>query len=118
MSKHNETGIKGEQLAEKFLLDKGYTILHRNWRAGKKEVDIIALKEGVVIFVEVKARTGTAFGFPEDAVGHHKQAFLKTAAGAFLDSFPQYTKIQFDIISINFEHSGVGEVVHFEDAFY
>lgn len=118
MSKHNETGIKGEQIAEKFLLDKGYTILHRNWRAGKKEVDIIALKNDVIIFVEVKARTGAAFGFPEEAVGHYKQDFLKTAAAVFLDSFPEYTKIQFDIISINFDKSGVREIVHFEDAFY
>lgn len=118
MSKHNETGIKGEQIAEKFLLDKGYLLLHRNWRAGKKEVDIIVLKADVVIFVEVKARTGQAFGYPEDAVGYSKQDFLKKAAEAYLDSYPQYSKIQFDIISINFNTQEVYEIVHFEDAFY
>lgn len=118
MSKHNETGIKGEQIAEKFLLGKGYLLLHRNWRAGKKEVDIIALKGDIVVFVEVKARTGTAFGFPEEAVGYFKQDYLKTAAAVFLDKFPQYTKIQFDIISINFQQGVVVEIMHFEDAFY
>ena len=46
MAKHNETGVKGEQIAQNFLINKGYTILHRNWCFGKMEVDIIAEKDG------------------------------------------------------------------------
>lgn len=118
MSKHKETGVKGEQLAEKFLLGKSYSILYRNWRSGKKEVDIIAIKGETVIFVEVKTRSGTAFGYPEDAVNISKQAFLKQAAADFLEAHPQYIKIQFDIIAIHSGRSGIGEIRHFEDAFF
>ena len=118
MSKHNETGVKGEQIAQNFLINKGYTILHRNWCFGKMEVDIIAEKDGVLVFTEVKARKNYHFGFPEEAVNYKKQAYLKTAAEAFLEKNPGYMKIQFDIISIHIERNTVKEIMHFEDAFY
>ncbi len=118
MSKHNETGLNGERLAEKYLLQKGYTVLHRNWRSGKKEVDIIAQLNDVLIFVEVKTRSRMDFGFPEESVDYQKIDFLKTAATAFLDANPQFLKMQFDIISIEMKGSEVQEIVHFEDAFF
>ena len=118
MAKHNETGIKGEQIAENFLLKKGYEVLHRNWRFEKKEVDLIVLKEGVLVFVEVKTRKNNDFGFPEEAVTRVKAELLKTAAEAFLSAFPIYERIQFDIISIVLNNGHVREVQHFEDAFY
>jgi putative endonuclease len=118
MSKHNETGVKGEQIAEKFLLEKGYAVLHRNWCFEKKEIDIVAQKGDMLVFVEVKTRTNLYFGFPEEAVNLRKQEYLKTAAEAFLDTFPGYIKVQFDIISIHIRNDEVKEVFHFEDAFY
>ena len=118
MSKHSKIGIKGEQIAANFLLNKGYSILHRNWRSGKKEIDIIAQKDDVVVIVEIKTRTNFDFGFPEEAVTRNKQAFLKSAAAAFIDSNPQYPIIRFDIISILMDESIVKEIVHFEEAFY
>lgn len=118
MAKHNETGIKGEQIAENFLLNNGYNVLHRNWCHGKKEVDIIAERAGTLIFIEVKTRTSSSFGFPEEAVGISKAGYLKAAAEAFLDEHPIYTKIQFDIISILLSRDKVQEIRHFEDAFY
>ena len=117
MSKHNETGLKGEQIAEKFLLDKGHRILHKNWCHGKKEIDLITQKDDVLIFVEVKTRSAISFAFPEESVNRRKQGYLREAAGAFLDSFPGYIKIQFDIISIHLQGEAVKEIVHFEDAF-
>ena len=111
MSKHSKIGIKGEQIAANFLLNKGYSILHRNWRSGKKEIDIIAQKDDVVVIVEIKTRTNFDFGFPEEAVTRNKQAF-------FIDSNPQYPIIRFDIISILMDESIVKEIVHFEEAFY
>ena len=117
MAKHNETGIKGEQLAENFLLNKGYSILYRNWCTGKMEVDIVLLKNDTVVFAEVKTRHNTFFGFPEDAVTPKKQDLLKTAAAVFLDEHPQYVKIQFDIISILMRNGELKEIEHFEDAF-
>ncbi len=118
MSKHNETGIKGEQIAEKFLLAKGYIFLHRNWCHGKKEIDLIMQKDDLLVFVEVKTRSGAYFGFPEEAVNRQKQAHLKSAASAFVGQFPRYTKVQFDIISIVLERDNPKEVLHFEDAFF
>jgi len=118
MSKHNETGVKGEQIAEKFLLDRGYLVLHRNWCFGKKEIDLIVLKQDVLVFVEVKTRSQIDFSFPEDAVDYRKQAYLKTAAETFLDANPQFVKVQFDIISVHLQNDTIKEIVHFEDAFY
>ncbi len=118
MSKHNKIGIKGEQIAANFLLNKGYIILHRNWRSGKKEIDIIAQKDDVVVIVEIKTRTNFDFGFPEEAVNRNKQRFIKSAAEAFVSDNPQYLIIRFDIISILIEGEQVKEIVHFEEAFY
>jgi len=118
MAKHNETGIKGEQIAEKFLLNLGMVILARNWRHGKKEVDLICSSGKTLILVEVKTRSSFAFGFPEEAVNPRKQAFLKEAAAAYFEANPQFTEIRFDIISILVGQDHIKEIIHFEDAFY
>jgi putative endonuclease len=119
MGKHNETGIKGEQIAGNFLREKGYKILHNNWRFGRKEIDIIAQKNDLLVFIEVKTRNRIDFGFPEEAVKTRKQGFMKIAAEAFMDSNKEYQKIQFDIISVLMDNEGiVKEVLHIEDAFY
>jgi len=120
VSKHNKIGIKGEQIAANFLLNKGYSILHRNWRSGKKEIDIIALKDDMAVIVEIKTRTNFDFGFPEEAVNRSKQRFIKSAAEAFVSENPQYLFIRFDIVSILVDGDGdnAREIVHFEEAFY
>jgi putative endonuclease len=118
MSKHSKIGVKGEQIANDFLLNKGYKILHRNWRSGQKEIDIIGLKDDLLIIFEIKTRTNFDFGFPEEAVTRKKQSFLKAAAAVFIDANPQYLHIRFDIISVLLEGEGVKEIVHFEEAFY
>lgn len=118
MAKHNETGSNGEKIAENFLQTKGYNILHRNWKWEKKEVDLIAEKDGLLVFVEVKTRSASYFGYPEDAVGPAKQEYLKTAAGEFLYRHPEFDQIRFDIISIMMRKDAIQEIVHFEDAFF
>ncbi len=118
MSKHNEIGVKGEQIAAEFLQKKGYIIVHRNWRTGRREVDIIAAKEDMLVMVEIKTRSGTGFGYPEEAVNRKKQAFLREAALVFSTENPQYRNIRFDIISVLVSGGAVKEVVHFEEAFY
>ncbi len=118
MSKHSKIGIKGEQIAANFLLNKGYIILHRNWRSGKKEIDIIATKDDMVVIVEIKTRTNFDFGFPEEAVNRNKQKFIKIAAEAFINDNPQFPIVRFDIVSILINGEEVKEIVHFEDAFY
>ncbi len=118
MSKHNKIGLKGEQIASDYLLNKGYIVLHRNWRSGKKEIDIIAYRDDIVIIVEIKTRTGTKLLYPEEAVTRRKQGFLKIAAQVFMDENPGYRNFRFDIISIVMKGDQVAEIVHFEEAFY
>lgn len=118
MAKHNETGIKGEEIAEKFLLTKGYTIRYKNWRHGQKEIDIIAQLNQLLVFIEVKTRSNIFFGQPEDAVDYKKQDFMKTAAEEFLYQHKEYEQIRFDIISIVTQKGKLHEIVHFEDAFF
>ncbi|MES2703701.1 MAG: YraN family protein [Bacteroidota bacterium] len=118
MSKHNKIGVKGEQTAADFLLNKGYIILHRNWRSGNKEIDIIAAKEDMIVMVEIKTRSSATFAFPEDSVTRKKQALLKAAAHAFMDAHPQYLNFRYDIISILVSNDDIREIVHFEEAFY
>lgn len=118
MSKHNKIGIKGEQIAADFLLNKGYIILYRNWRSGRKELDIIAHKDEMLVIVEIKTRSYTGFGFPEEAVNRKKQLYMKAAAEAFALEYPEHINIRFDIISIIMEGETAKEIMHFEEAFY
>jgi putative endonuclease len=118
MSKHSKIGIKGEQLAADFLLNKGYIIIFLNWRSGKKEVDVIAQKGDMLVFVEVKTRTGFGLQYPEEAVNKQKQQYLKSAAAAFSEQYRQYKNIRYDIISVLMENDHVKEIVHFEEAFH
>lgn len=118
MSKHNERGAKGEEIAVKFLKNNGYVILERNWYSGKKEIDIIATEKDWLVFIEVKTRKDFSFGFPEEAVTPKKEAFLKEAADAYIEAHPQYSKIRFDIISILLTHDKAEEIKHLEDVFF
>lgn len=111
-------GNKGEQIAVDYLQKKGYNILHRNWRSGQKEIDVIGLQDKTLVFFEIKTRSTLDFGFPEESVTKKKQKFLKFAAEAFIAKNPQYINIRFDIISIIIAGDKVKEIVHFEEAFY
>jgi putative endonuclease len=117
MSKHKQTGIKGEQIAVNFLLNTGYTILHTNWRHGHKEIDIIAKKDNTLAIIEVKTRSNFDFGFPEEAVNLKKQTFLREAGQAYVDDNPGYEEVRFDIISILLTKGEVKEILHLEAAF-
>jgi putative endonuclease len=117
MAKHNKIGEQGEEIAAAFLLKKGYIILHRNWRAGRKEVDIIAEKDGIVVITEIKTRTSLNFAFPEEAVNRKKQRLLKAAAEAFMLENPECRNVRYDIISIVMTETEIKEIMHFEEAF-
>lgn len=117
MGKHNETGARGEQLAEVYLQEHGYEILCRNWRSGHKEVDLIALDKDMLVFVEIKARSGLGFGFPEEAVTPRKQSHLRVAAEVYLEQHPAYRTVRFDVVSILFRGDTVDELRHLIDAF-
>lgn len=118
MASHNELGKKGEQIAQNYLQQQQYTVLHINWKWGRKEIDVIALKDGQLVFVEVKTRINSVFGWPEDKVDFKKRQYLQGAAEVFMEkSGLTPLAIRFDIIAITFGEEGGMEVVHFEDAF-
>jgi putative endonuclease len=117
MGKHNETGTRGERIAEEYLLSKGYIILHRNWRASHKEIDLIVREGEDLVFVEIKTRGGRGYGFPEEAVTSAKQTHLKAAAELFMQQHPEYVSARFDVISIMLRNGAIDELLHLRDAF-
>jgi putative endonuclease len=117
MATHIDFGKLGEQLAEDFLTDKGYTILHRNWRYSRYEIDIVALKNDLPHFIEVKTRSSNHFGEPEEAVTKKKIRFLLQAADEFLFRHPQYTNFRVDILSITIHHQQEPEYFFIEDVY-
>ena len=115
MASHNELGKEGEQLAVAWFTNNGYEIMHCNWRHSHYEVDIIANRKNVLHFIEVKARRSKTFGYPEESVSKKKIENLMNAAEEFLVQFPEWKRIQFDILSILFSKEGDHEYFLIED---
>ena len=118
MASHNEMGEAGEELAIAWLKKNDFQILHHNWRYSFHEIDIIALKNEMLHFIEVKTRTNTLAGYPESSVTRTKFRFLQRAAEQFLYKHPQYKRIQFDVISITIPKSAEPEIFFIEDVFF
>ena len=107
MALHNELGRAGEQMAADFLDGLGFTILYRNWRHYRYEIDIIAVKDRVLHFIEVKTRKSTQYGLPEADVDRKKLHSLITASEGFLSKFPQWTRVQYDVLSVSIVDNSV-----------
>lgn len=118
MARFHHLGKEAERQARLYLQQKGHLLLETNYRFDHKEIDIISLAGEVLVFTEIKARSSYGFGYPEEAVGMQKQAFMKQAAEWYCSCHPQYTMIRFDVISILMEKGSITELLHFEDAFY
>jgi putative endonuclease len=116
MAKHNELGKEGEEIAKKFLINKGYDILESNWRYERKEIDLIARMGEIIAIVEVKTRSTDFYGNPEESVTRTKQNFLIKAADSYAQALDFEAEIRYDIISIVMK-SGKPLIKHFEDAF-
>jgi putative endonuclease len=117
MASHNQTGNTGEAMAADYLLQNGYRILHQNWRHSHWEVDIIAEKDSILHFIEVKTRRTKKFGFPEDNVDKKKIKNLINAAEEFLYQYPHWKRIQFDILSITMLKNEPVEYFFIEDVY-
>jgi putative endonuclease len=122
MKSHRRTlGQWGESLAADYLNEKGYRILDKNVYSKYGELDIIALENtrdgDVLVFVEVKTRSTTSFGYPEEAVDIHKREHLLHSARAYLQEQPMPADAwQIDVISIQrLPDSAAPELVHFKD---
>lgn len=103
---HIGLGRWGEEKAAEYLKRKGYAIVRKNFRCFAGEIDIIAQKEGLLLFVEVKTRRSHAFGRPCEAVNSRKQERIHNAAAIFRDRYAKgYTDIRFDIMEVEAKES-------------
>lgn len=115
MSDKISKGKYGEQLAANFLVQAGYKILERNYRYKRAEVDLIAQKDGLIIFVEVKLRSDKIFGTPEEFVTVQKEENIRQVAEHYIFENDWHYDIRFDIIAIVVKPSV--EIEHIKDAF-
>ncbi len=116
MGEYNDLGKRGEELAAEYLAGKGYIIMEMNWRYGREEIDIIARDKNMVVFAEVKTRSGSFIRAPEYAVNRRKQQFLIHAANAYLQAKRIDLEARFDIVCVIIR-GHTSEVGHIEEAF-
>ncbi|GAB3333591.1 YraN family protein [Larkinella ripae] len=117
MAQHNDTGKQGEDEAARYLQQKGYDLLQRNYRHQHAEIDLIAQKGKLLIFVEVKARSSTRFGNPEEFVTYTKARLIMKAAEHYIFTNDWQHDVRFDIVAVTVMPDAV-TVKHLEDAFY
>ncbi len=119
MAEHNDLGKWGEDEAALYYEDRGYEILERDWKVGKRDIDLIALTEDkdTLVFVEVKTRQNNDLQEPEEAVDVKKMRNLAIAANAYVKLHGLDMDVRFDIISVVGKCSCVESIECFEDAF-
>ncbi len=117
MAGHNELGAKGEQLAVNYLKEAGYTILCRNYRYRKAEIDIIASKEGILSIVEVKTRSSDYIRPIAETVDRRKINFLVMAADNYVIEKGWDMEVRFDIITV-LRSKETFTIEHMENAFF
>ncbi len=109
-----QSGNQGEDSACRYLTQKGYRILARNYRKPCGEIDIIATDKKTLVFVEVKKRASNAFGGPIAAVTRAKQHKIILTAQCYLkENAPKFDNIRFDVVCLL-----PGKIEHIEQAFF
>ena len=114
---HIRVGEEGETMAADWLVAHGYQILHRNWRHGRYEVDIIATQAGVIHFIEVKYRRSNVYGPPELSVNRKKIQHILQGAQGWLLHHPDLTRIQYDVLAIMLRKNADPEYMLFSDIY-
>jgi putative endonuclease len=117
MSESQSLGQKGETLAIEYLQKAGYKIRHRNWRSGKKELDIVAENNDFVVFVEVKTRTDDYLEHPANAITREKQRSIIFAADGYIQRYNLNKESRFDVITVIVKGE-TPDIDHIENAFY
>lgn len=112
-------GREGEEIARKYLEQKGYLWIESNHKNYLGEIDIIMAKDGVIRFVEVKLKIGDKYGLPEEMINKSKIARVKRIAQAFLVLKPEYTRyrkhnIEAVCVVLNPDHS-ISRITHYEN---
>ena len=110
-------GEIGERLAERWLRRKGWRIVQRRFRNGHRDIDLVVERDGLIAFVEVKARKGAAFGLPVEAVNWRKQRELTRSAHVWIERHGRPDdSYRFDVIGVLVEGPMV-KIRHVENAF-
>ena len=118
MAEHNDIGNQSEQMASEWLQAKGYELLRSNYRYKHAEIDLIMKHQGLLVFVEVKFRSGTGFGYAEEFVDYKKRQLIIRAADNFIYEIDWHKDIRFDIVGVYRSRDGQIAFKHFQDAFY
>ena len=112
-----DRGRRFEDLAEALLRDRGWTVVDRNVRFLRKEIDLVILKDGLVAFVEVKGRSGPGFGHPLEAITWRKRRAISVAARLWMErSRIEAVSYRFDAVSVYSDGAGTMEIEHVEGA--
>lgn len=95
-------GAWGEDRVAQWYAERGLTVVARNWRCGRGELDLVVTGPGTIVFCEVKTRRGTSHGSPFDAVTHDKQRRIRRLALQYLDAHPQHRApiLRFDVAGV------------------
>jgi putative endonuclease len=113
-----EKGFEAENIAAAYLESKGWVVLDQNYFFERAEVDIVAYDQKYIVFVEVKARSNTYFGYPEEYIDETKVSNIHKAAEAWMyERKMEGAPARFDVISIIQKGSQAPDIRHFEDAF-
>lgn len=116
--KPKELGVRGEDVAARYLEKAGWTIRGRNIRVGRLEVDLIIERGGVLAFVEVKSRRGRGFGDPLEAISTKKMRGVTRAAAGWLREHGggSFKEIRFDAVGVLWSPNAPPRVLHIPDA--
>lgn len=117
MAAHNELGKWGENKAAEYLERKGYRIIERDWRIGHRDLDIVAIDSGMLVFVEVRTRRNNVFMEPELTVDRKKMRSLMIAANAYIKTHNIDFDLRFDIITVLGTNDNDYKINHIEEAF-
>lgn len=114
MQNKRRLGAVYESRAADYLKQRGYQILERNFRCHFGEIDVIAKKDGYLVFIEVKFRSTGTYGAPQEAVDYRKQKRISNAASFYLykHHYPADAPVRFDVAAVS-----AGSIVLIEDAF-
>lgn len=111
-------GAMGEQAAARYLRENGYEILSANYKTNVGEIDIVAIKDSIVCFVEVKTRRVSTFSSPADAVDRKKEENVKGTSAAYMSRYKLKNETRFDIVEVYLNESGkVKDINHIINAF-
>lgn len=114
----HDLGQQGEDAAAAYLRKLGYRILARRERVLRGDIDIVALDERTVVFVEVRTRSDCRHGHPAETVGHRKQRRIAELANAYIrKNRLEDCRVRIDVVAVTFSDVGLPQVEHFQDAF-